>query len=194
MYKQRSTKYTHETRSPFKTGGERRCSERVSSTCFTSGTRRVYLVTNPEISHEWGKDRAVFTTSGTYPWSFHIGQPRSQFIWNMLRHLLSAKYFEEMSKPNIMIFNSSIENLTKIVMDSVKNYVRQCTNHVREDKKYIPFFPNRFKLWSRRNTKAYKKKLNGSINTRTTSIFHYATHIFIPSWQVCWCTCRQSSL
>jgi hypothetical protein len=33
------------------------------------------------ISHEWGKDREVFTTSGRYPWScvthiFHInGQP-----------------------------------------------------------------------------------------------------------------------
>jgi hypothetical protein len=32
------------------------------------------------ISHERGKDRVVFTTSGTYPWSFvtqifHNGQP-----------------------------------------------------------------------------------------------------------------------
>jgi len=55
----------------------------------------------------------------------------------MLRHLLSAKFVEEMSKPNIMIFNSSIENLTKIVMDYVKNYVRQCTNHVRKDIKNL---------------------------------------------------------
>jgi hypothetical protein len=29
-----------------------------------------YLVTNPVISHEWGKDRIVITTNGTYPWSF----------------------------------------------------------------------------------------------------------------------------
>ena len=55
-------------------------SGRVSSYCSTSGTRRVNLVTNPVISHEWGKDREVFTTSGTYPWSFvtqifHSGQP-----------------------------------------------------------------------------------------------------------------------
>ena len=52
----------------------------IYSSCSTSGTRRVNLVTNPVISHEWGKDREVFTTSGTYPWSFvtqifHSGQP-----------------------------------------------------------------------------------------------------------------------
>jgi hypothetical protein len=52
----------------------------VSSSCSTSDTRRVNLVTNTVISHEWGKDREVFTTSGTYPWSFvtqifHSDQP-----------------------------------------------------------------------------------------------------------------------
>jgi hypothetical protein len=46
----------------------------------TSGTRHVNLVTKPVISHKWGKDREVFTTSGTYPWSFvtqifNNGQP-----------------------------------------------------------------------------------------------------------------------
>ena len=71
--KQRSTKQTYKTkdrvtRTPVKTGGVLRCSERVNSSCSTSGTRRVNLVTNPVIS-EWGKDREVFTTSGTYPWS-----------------------------------------------------------------------------------------------------------------------------
>jgi hypothetical protein len=34
----------------------------VSSSCSTSGTRHVTLITNPVISHEWGKDREVFTT------------------------------------------------------------------------------------------------------------------------------------
>ena len=34
-------------------------SGRVSSSCSTCGTRRV----NPVISHEWGKDREVLTTS-----------------------------------------------------------------------------------------------------------------------------------
>ena len=51
------------TRNPLKTGGELRCSERVSSSCSTIATRRVNLVTNPVISHERGKDREVFTTS-----------------------------------------------------------------------------------------------------------------------------------
>ena len=41
--KQRSTKHT---------GGELRCSGRVGSSCSTSDTRRVDLVTNPMISHE----------------------------------------------------------------------------------------------------------------------------------------------
>jgi hypothetical protein len=83
--KQRSTKQTHKTtdrvtRTPLSTGGELRCSGRISSSCSTSDTRCVNLVTNPVISHEWEKDREVFTTSGTYPWSFmtqifHSGQP-----------------------------------------------------------------------------------------------------------------------
>jgi hypothetical protein len=46
------------------------CSGRESSSCSTSGTHRVNLVANPVISREWGKDREVLTTSGTYPWSF----------------------------------------------------------------------------------------------------------------------------
>ena len=48
--KQRSTKHTYKTkdrvtRTPLKTGGELRCSGRVSSSCSTSGTRHVNLVT-----------------------------------------------------------------------------------------------------------------------------------------------------
>jgi len=44
--KQRSTKHTYQTkdrvtRIPLKTGGELRCSGRVSSSCSTNGTRRV---------------------------------------------------------------------------------------------------------------------------------------------------------
>jgi hypothetical protein len=42
------------------------CSGSVSSSCSTSGIRRVNLVTNPVINHELGKDRVVFTTSGTF--------------------------------------------------------------------------------------------------------------------------------
>ena len=56
-YKQRSTKHTYKTkdrvtRTPLKTGGEHRCSGRVSSSCSTSDTRRVNIVTNPVTSHE----------------------------------------------------------------------------------------------------------------------------------------------
>ena len=71
--KQRSTKQTHKTKdwvtlAPLKTGDELSCS--------TSGTRRVKLVTNPVISREWGKDREVFTTSGSYPWSIVTDIPK----------------------------------------------------------------------------------------------------------------------
>jgi hypothetical protein len=72
--KQRSTKHTHKTKdwttqTPIKTGGKLRCSRRVSSSCSTSCTCR-NLVTNPMISYEWGKDREVFTTCGTYRWAY----------------------------------------------------------------------------------------------------------------------------
>ena len=40
------------TRTPLKTGGEFMCSGSVSSSCSTSGTRRVTVVTTPVISHE----------------------------------------------------------------------------------------------------------------------------------------------
>ena len=64
-----------------KIGGELRSSERVGSSCSTNDTSHVNLVTNPVISHARGKDREVFTTSETYPWSsmtqiFYNGQPR----------------------------------------------------------------------------------------------------------------------
>ena len=73
--KQRSTKHTYKITdrsawTPLKTGDELRCSGRVCSSCSTSGTRRVNLDAYSVKSREWGKDRAVFTTSGTYPWSF----------------------------------------------------------------------------------------------------------------------------
>ena len=53
--KQRSTKHTYKTkdrvtRTPLKTGGELRCSGRVGSSCYTSGTRRVNLVTQHRLT------------------------------------------------------------------------------------------------------------------------------------------------
>jgi hypothetical protein len=44
------------TRTPLKNGNELRCSGRVSSSCSTSGTHHVTLVTNLVITHEWGKN------------------------------------------------------------------------------------------------------------------------------------------
>ena len=70
--KQRSTIHTYKTkdrvtRTQLKSGGELRCSGRINSSCSTSYTCRVNLATNPVNSHELGKDREVFMTSGTYP-------------------------------------------------------------------------------------------------------------------------------
>jgi len=58
------------TRTPLTTGGKFSCSRTVSSSCSTSDTCRVTLVTNTVINHEWGTDPIVITTNGTYPWSF----------------------------------------------------------------------------------------------------------------------------
>ena len=59
------------TRIPLKIGGELKCSWKVSSvSCSTCDTRRVTLVTNRMINHEWRKDRIMIMTNGTYPWSF----------------------------------------------------------------------------------------------------------------------------
>ena len=49
----------------FKNGGELRCSVRVSSSCSNSGTRRVTLLTNPVISHKWGKYNVASVTVST---------------------------------------------------------------------------------------------------------------------------------
>jgi hypothetical protein len=68
------------TRTPLKTEGELRCSGRVISSCSNSGTRRVNLVTNPVISHEWGKDRKVFASICNIPAAPAYGVYISQLI------------------------------------------------------------------------------------------------------------------
>jgi hypothetical protein len=62
--KQQSTKHTNKTKdritqTPLKTGGELRCSGRVSNSCSTSSTIHVNLVTNPLTSQEQAKDQEV---------------------------------------------------------------------------------------------------------------------------------------
>ena len=115
--KQRSTKHTYKTkdrvtRTPLKTRGELRCSGRVGSSCSTSDTRRVNLVTNPVISHERGKDREVFTTSGTYPWSFvtqifHNGQPSRGGSYPLYTGLLPYMHYSLMAKWGCLSFIDS---------------------------------------------------------------------------------------
>ena len=59
------------------------CSERVSSSCSISGTRRVAFVINPVNSHERGQDRIVITTRRTYRWSFvtDVSQWLTKLSW-----------------------------------------------------------------------------------------------------------------
>ena len=67
-YKALHRKLKIEQHKPTKSRGVN--SGKNNSSYSTSGTRRVTLVTNSVTSHERGKDREMFTTSGTYPWSF----------------------------------------------------------------------------------------------------------------------------
>ena len=87
--KQRFTKHTYKTtdrvtRTPLKTGGELRFTGRENSSCSTSDTRRVNLATNSVISREWGKDREVFTTSGTIKFSNNVYEHNGiDHFWNV---------------------------------------------------------------------------------------------------------------
>jgi hypothetical protein len=123
--KQWSTKHNHKTKdrvtwTPLKTGGDLRCSGRVSSSCSTSDTRRVNLVINPVIGHEWGKNPEVFATSGAYSWSFvtqifHSGQPshgddRTTFAvmtstLGSVASLLAATIYQENPDRNHKLWN-----------------------------------------------------------------------------------------
>jgi hypothetical protein len=99
--KQRSTKHTYKTKdrvTPLKTGGDLSCSERLSSSCSTSGIPRVNLVTNPVISREWGKDREVLMTSGTYPWSF-VTQ-----LFNQVKRNVKLQIFHILACYNMHVF------------------------------------------------------------------------------------------
>jgi len=53
------------TRNTLKFGSKLGYFGRVTSSCSTCGTRRVTLVTNLVVSHEWGKNRIVITTRFT---------------------------------------------------------------------------------------------------------------------------------
>ena len=67
---QKAKDYSINTYPTTKNRGWTRCIGRVCSPCSICGTHPVTLVTCPVISHDWGKDRMIITTNGTYPWSF----------------------------------------------------------------------------------------------------------------------------
>ena len=72
------------TRSLLITGGECRWSGRVRSSVPLVAYRIVVIVTILVLSNEWGMDRLLHTTSGTYPWSFvaqifRNGQPSHNY-------------------------------------------------------------------------------------------------------------------
>ena len=93
--KQRSTKHTYKTkdrvtRTPLKTGGELRCSGRVSSSCSTSGTRRINLVTNLVISREWGK-KIYYSEEKFEDVKCVIRRSKNDMQYNDLKKKLSTK-------------------------------------------------------------------------------------------------------
>ena len=116
MAKRKSTKDQQNIHIKLKTRVDLMCSGRVSSSCSTSDTRRVNLVTNPEISQQWGKDREVFTTSGTYPWSFviqifHSGQVSHSVVF-LVFHIISKKTMWNMITLLMLMYETYVIWLT----------------------------------------------------------------------------------
>ena len=51
-------------------------------------------MTHPVISHEWGKDRIVISTKGSYPWSFVTRRHRVSVMVNQTKEVaFSNSYF-----------------------------------------------------------------------------------------------------
>jgi hypothetical protein len=69
---------------PLIIGSEVRCSRVISSSCSTSGTRPVNLVTNPVIRHELWKEPGVWLQVETQYWLFcvlHKVSNTSALLW-----------------------------------------------------------------------------------------------------------------
>jgi hypothetical protein len=114
MDKQRNTKHIYKvkdrlTRTPLKTG-------RVISSCSTSGTRRVNLVTNPVISHEWGKDREVFTTIYLTLVVLQKYFSKNSLSHNCFVYILSAICFNNYSLYNCYI-NSQRNKIKSAILE-----------------------------------------------------------------------------
>jgi len=101
--KQRSTKHTYKTRNrvtrtPLKTRGELSCSGRVSSSCFTSDTRRVNLVANPVIRHEPTRIHYLLSEPINlclYSWVAYCVLSEAATIW----YLVWLRWIHDLSHP-----------------------------------------------------------------------------------------------
>ena len=140
--KQRSTKHTYKTkdpvtRTPLKTGGELRCSGRVSSSSSTSDTCRVNLVTNPVISQErTGKCLQNSFISLSW-WHFFFTEqsmkswPPYIFTWKLFTHMDIISWenymkclLHNISQGIILLYTlSRSKSLTKFHTPQKTNYV-----------------------------------------------------------------------
>ena len=71
---------------------------------MNSGAHRVILVKNPVISHQRGKDREVFKTSGTYFWFIEI------VLVQTVPNIFSSNQPIILFKFVIILFHISYEN------------------------------------------------------------------------------------
>jgi hypothetical protein len=85
---------------PTKISGELRGSKRASSSCSSSVTRRVTLVTNRVINHEWRNNGNVITTNGIHQWTLFCPSVvlRILIIWDYFN-------FPIVNLPFFMCFN-----------------------------------------------------------------------------------------
>jgi hypothetical protein len=97
------------------------CSGKIGSSCSTSGIRRVNLVTNPFITHEWGKDREVLTTSGTYLWSFVFGREKKyKRTYNEIQNIPGTH------KSKYRVIRTSLKTNEQRYVPLVANTSRSC--------------------------------------------------------------------
>ena len=84
----------------------------VSSSFFTTVTHRVTLATIPVISPEWGKDREVFSTSGTYPWSVVLNQLDIRVCSSFLHNFVSSFFLSWLMYEIFRENDTCIANIT----------------------------------------------------------------------------------
>ena len=96
---------------------ELRCSERISCSCSTSGTRRVNLVINPVISHEWRKDHIVITTKACTLWEI-----KELCKFNYDKSSFNMKFLINLSLLNIVVNIFWILNKKSTIFRNLRIY------------------------------------------------------------------------